>query len=266
MNRGLLATLLVALAAIPAERIFEQRGFFDRLVQRPPTPWQGQARYQPLVDELGPPRYSKRGEELIIRDWFDDRRGGFFLDVGASHHRINSNTYYLEKHLGWRGIAVDALADYEPGYLEHRPATRYFTFFVSDRSDERALFFVHRINKRLSTGVQQLAQSWEEEQSGAATPEGRSHQEIEVPTITLNDLLDHAGVTGIDLLSMDIEMWEPQALAGFDVERFSPQLVCIEAHPAVRDAIAAYFASHGYERIEEYLAYDSGNWYFTPRE
>ncbi len=227
--------------------------------------WLEPARYQPLADRLGPPLYSKQGEELMIRDWFDDRRDGFFLDVGASHYQINSNTFYLEKHLGWRGIAVDALAEYEPEYLTYRPATLFFTFFVSDRSDERAPFFVHSVNRRLSTGSGSLAEAWDDQDLDIPAPEGWDHEQIEVPTITLNDLLDHAGVARIDLLSMDIEMWEPQALAGFDIRRFAPQLVCIEAHPEVRDAISAYFADAGYQRIEKYLAYDSGNWYFRPQ-
>jgi hypothetical protein len=30
------------------------------------------------------------------------------------------------------------------------------------------------------------------------------------------------------------------------------------------DAVMAYFASHGYERLERYLEYDPINWYFAP--
>ena len=249
----LLLVLLLSVAAVFALRFLEHRDLYDQLLRDTIPARDDQARYQALVDKLGsPPLYSKRAEELIIRDWFEDRRGGYFLDVGANHHRINSNTYYLERHLGWSGIAVDAIADYERGYVEHRPATRYFTFFVSDQSDELATFFVIQANKRLSSGEQRVAKNW-------------AHQEIEVPTITLTDLLDHAEVSSIDLLSMDIELWEPRALAGFDIERFAPQLVCIEAHTGVQDALTTYFAEHGYERIEKYLEYDVDNWYFRPK-
>jgi hypothetical protein len=64
---------------------------------------------------------------------------------------------------------------------------------------------------------------------------------------------------------MDIEGSEPTALAGFDIERFRPELVVIEAAPDNRAAIAAYFAAHGYERIDAYLEHDAFNWYFRPR-
>ena len=45
--------------------------------------------------------YSQHGEELIIRDFFQDRRDGVFLDVGAAWPVHYSNTYYLESELGW---------------------------------------------------------------------------------------------------------------------------------------------------------------------
>ncbi len=53
------------------------------------------------VLESGKALYSQGKEELIIRDFFEDRRSGFFLDVGSYQWKKLSTTYYLEKHLGW---------------------------------------------------------------------------------------------------------------------------------------------------------------------
>ncbi len=58
---------------------------------------------------------------------------------------------------------------------------------------------------------------------------------------------------------MDIEGAEPLALRGFDVNRFEPELICIEAKPPNREMIRKYFADHGYEQIEKYLEYDMTN-------
>ena len=85
-----------------------------------------------------------------------------------------------------------------------------------------------------------------------------------MPTITLNELLKAQGVIQLDFLSMDIEGAEPQALAGFDIERFRPELVCIEASTDNRDALLGYFKEHDYERIIAYAPNDSVNWYFRP--
>ena len=85
-----------------------------------------------------------------------------------------------------------------------------------------------------------------------------------VPTIRLTDLLTRAGVSHIDLLSVDVELAEPKVLAGFDIDRFKPALVCIEAHPQVRQRILDYFAAHGYVAVGRYLRADLQNLYFTP--
>jgi Methyltransferase FkbM domain len=85
-----------------------------------------------------------------------------------------------------------------------------------------------------------------------------------VPTITMNDLLSRAKVEKIDYLSIDIELYEPKALAGFDVRRFNPRLVCIEALLPVRQQILNYFAQNGYVINGRYLRADRENLYFVP--
>src|SRR5688572_649659 len=70
----------------------------------------------PLIEKYGPAPFSSHEEDLFIRDFFQDRRGGVFLDVGSGHYRNRSNTYYLESALGWSGIAVDAQAKYTADY------------------------------------------------------------------------------------------------------------------------------------------------------
>ena len=193
-------------------------------------------------------RYSQFDEELIIRHFFADRRGGFFVDVGCSWPDRASTTYYLEKHLGWRGFGIDALPEYAPAWLKKRPGARFFQFAVSDRSDELVTFYRARHAPNSSTN------------ENLAAVAGKM-KAIEVPTITLTDLLDRNGVEKIDFLSMDIEGSEPKALEGFEIGRFAPQLVAIEMGYN-REIIADYFARNGYERIDAYIARDMSNWYF----
>ena len=80
----------------------------------------------------------------------------------------------------------------------------------------------------------------------------------------LNKLLEAERISAIDFLSMDIELAEPKALAGFDIERFRPTFVCIEAHVEVRQQILDYFARHHYVLVGRYLRADDHNLFFTP--
>jgi FkbM family methyltransferase len=205
------------------------------------------------LDRYAPKVYSEGNEEVIIRHFFADRRNGFFLDVGAYDYKDKSNTYYLEKNLGWRGIAIDANAEFAQGYLENRPNTRFFAVFVSDRSDEMADFYIVRDPGHLtkSTAVPSFI-------------EGRKSEKKVIPTVKLDDLLAKLDVRKVDFFNLDIELWEPHALAGFDIEKYRPDLVCVEAHPPVQLQLLKYFGEHGYRRLDQYLLFDKRNWYFAP--
>jgi FkbM family methyltransferase len=197
--------------------------------------------------------HSQGKEELIIRDFFGDRREGFFVDVGCAWPVIYSNTYYLEKQLGWSGIAIDALPEFEPSWKKRRPKSKFFNYLITDHSDSREPFYRSELK-----GISSIRKPV----TGPAGNE-RAFEEIQVPTITLTDLLEQNGVSKIDFLSIDIEGAELLALAGFDIGRFKPELICIEAKPANREKILEYFAANEYERIDRYLAYDRTNYYFA---
>lgn len=203
----------------------------------------------------GPDHYSEREEEWLIRDYFQDRRGGIFVDVGANHYKLASKTYYLESHLGWSGLAIEPQQQFAEDYRTHRPQTKFLSFFVSDQSNELAKLYV--------TGRSSLVASSDKafvEQFGTIA------EVRDVPTITLTDLLEAEGITHIDFLSMDIELHEPKALAGFDIQRFRPSLVCIEGLLPVRQDILNYFARNGYVLLGKYMWADLENLYFVPVE
>jgi len=93
---------------------------------------------------------------------------------------------------------------------------------------------------------------------------GLKPEPFDVPTVTLNDVLDQAGIARVDFVSMDIENAEPSALKGFDIHRFRPELLCVEAHPEIRQWLLNYFHAHNYVVVGKYLPFDSVNLYFAP--
>lgn len=206
-----------------------------------------------LTSRYGTKKYSEQVEELVVRDYFGDERGGVFLDVGAGDAFQGSTTAYLELFLGWRGIAVDADQTHSESYVASRPGTRFFSFFAGQTDDSKVQF--HRNLDRWGSSSQSLE---------AATKLGGKVETIEVPTITLNTLLERTGTRRIDFLSMDIEGSEPAALAGFDIERYGPRLACIEFHPPGVPAIDEYMRAHGYSRLARYSTVDFANAWYAP--
>ena len=205
-----------------------------------------------LVERYGRPKYSQYFEETIARDFFNDERGGVFLDVGAGDALFNSTTAYLEKELGWTGIAIDAEPKHLESFLRERRGSRFFAYFVGDKDGAHVPFYVNDVEWRLSSGSKPFADDM-----------GKNHA-VEVPTITLNTLLQREKIGRIDFLSMDIEQGEPVALAGFDIRKYRPRLVCIEMQNATRDRIHEYMARNGWIEIEKYRQWDSVNRYYTP--
>lgn len=203
----------------------------------------------------GPDHYTEREEEWFIRDFFQDRRGGFFVDVGANHYQEASKTYFLEKMLAWNGLAIEPQQQYAADYVTHRPRTRFFSLFVSDASDQTAQLYVLKKLPLIASSDLDFIKQF-----------GNPDEVRQVPTVALNDLLDREGVKSFDFLSMDIELHEPEALKGFEIERFKPALVCIEALLPVRQRILDYFATHRYVVVGKFVWVDRENLYFMPLE
>lgn len=127
----------------------------------------------------------------------------------------------------------------------------FVPLFVSDVSNQQATLYV--------TGNDLVASSSRAftEAFGTVTP-------TPAITTTLDDVLDRLQIPSVDFLSMDIELAEPQALAGFSIAKFRPKLVAVEAHPPIRQIILDYFTKHQYSLVGKYWQVDSENFWFAP--
>ena len=167
-------------------------------------------------------------------------------------YKENSTSYTLETTLGWSGIAVEPQGRFAADYARFSPRTRFVQAFASDRAGSTTLY--------VPNGISGLASS----DPGYVPSPTFGKTSMQVPMLTLDATLEKGGVDHLDFVSMDIENAEPQALAGFRIDRYRPRLVCIEAHFAVRQAILDYFAAHGYVLVGKYWNVDLLNMYFMP--
>lgn len=212
--------------------------------------------FDKLLNE-GESVYGQEKQELIIRHFFRDRKGGYFVDVGCWLPKQASTTYYLEHHLGWSGLAVDASEKYGAAWKLERPKSAFYAYAVTDKSGETITFYEAG---PISSTEHENIEAWEKR-----LDRGVKTREIRVPTITIDDLLEREGVEKIDFLSIDINGTEPTAMAGFDIQRYHPELVHIEVHKRNEKILSDYFETNGYRRIDRYLENDPTNWYFTPK-
>jgi FkbM family methyltransferase len=244
--------ILVAPIVVLSSMLSYKVGVADTQVKLLPFISRDNEEIEALEHKYGPSRFTQGVEEWILKDFFQNRRNGIFVDVGANHHQTGNNTYYLETVMGWSGVAIEPQVKFAAGYREHRPRTTFLPLFISDVSDEQATLYVTANNDLVSSGVREFTQSW-----GDVTP-------TITTTATLDDVLDRLKIERVDFLSMDIELAEPKALAGFSIERFAPALVAIEAHPPVRQQILDYFVRNGYIPVGRYWRADTNNFWFAP--
>lgn len=45
---------------------------------------------------------------MVLRRFFEQKKKGFYVDIGAHHPKRFSNTYYFYR-IGWSGINIDAM-------------------------------------------------------------------------------------------------------------------------------------------------------------
>jgi FkbM family methyltransferase len=166
--------------------------------------------------------FSQNGEDLLIRDFFKSNTGTF-IDIGASHPFIINNTYLLYK-LGWRGINVEPNR-YLYNRLKHFRPEDINLNLGAGRHDGKALFYRFWPSV-LSTFSHQTCLSLIEQ----------GHKLIEVyPTelVTLGSLSKQVSGT-VDLLSIDVEGYEMEVLAGANWNEFRPKMIVIETKNPAR--------------------------------
>ena len=202
--------------------------------------------------------FSQEGEDRLLARYFGGSGSGFYIDVGAHHPFIYSNTQIFYDN-GWRGINIDAL----PGSM--RPFAR---FRPRDINLEIAIGQTRSVSKFYVFNVPALNTFDEELARSRDNAPFKIERVIEIPLLPLAEILDEhlpAG-TDIDFLSVDVEGWDLEVLKSNDWTRFRPKVVLAELFgstigEASSDPLFFYLASVGYEPLAKTI----NTWLFVDR-
>ena len=86
--------------------------------------------------------YSMDKEDLVVEEYFKNKKKGFYVDVGCYHPLQRSNTMLLYQK-GWRGINIDVDHHTIEIFNYLRPKDYNKQIAVSDKSGEVDLYFYH---------------------------------------------------------------------------------------------------------------------------
>lgn len=166
--------------------------------------------------------YAYTGEDRIIESLLKPfiTYNGFYVDVGCNHPRFISNTFLLYRR-GWRGICIDANAALIKKYRYIRPRDEAVCALVSDKKEEKE--FVELTNNVLSSVETEHLEDWQSKGQQVIA----KHR---MQTCTLTEILDKNNAPAmIDILSVDVEGYDWEALRSWDFERYIPRMIVVEA-------------------------------------
>lgn len=150
---------------------------------------------------------------------------GVFLEIGANDGFTQSNTYYLERALGWSGILVEAVPSLYHRCRRLRRASRTVNTACVAPGAPSEVEVVDLDLMSVTLGQQDAADERARVSRGAGAT-------ITVPATTLSGVIDDCGHDHVDFMSVDVEGAEVSVLSGLDLTRHAPTWLLVEtAHP-----------------------------------
>lgn len=201
----------------------------------------GVANYEWMNTLLSKSRSQLR-QDLFVLSEVGCKRGGYFVEFGATDGIYLSNTHLLEAEFSWTGILAEPARVWGKQLKANRPNASIETLCVWKDSNS-ILVFNETDNPGLST-IDSFRDNDYHRHSRSAV------EKYEVHTISLNDLLiKHRAPKYIDYLSIDTEGSEYDILSAFNFNEFSIGIITVEHnYTPQRDLIFALLTSHGYKR------------------
>lgn len=157
--------------------------------------------------------YGQVGADLLINQFLQNKETGFYVDVGCNDPEIYSNTrFFYEK--GWHGLAIDAI-DKKAQWADQRPRDTFVQEVVGNGEEVTFNYFKE---DALST----INQSVWNEKCGYGLD-----YSIKVKTKPLSQILEEHNVSWVDLLCVDVEGHDLEALQTHNWD-IMPKMVIVE--------------------------------------
>lgn len=215
--------------------------------------------YRQLRRLRAPRRPGLNGFDTRLEAHLDVSRPGFFVELGANDGYSQSNTWFLEKEFGWRGVLIEPSPAEFIRLLQNRSGANQF-FCAACLGFDHADGFVRMRYSGLMTvtdGDTDLPDSGDlhTERGRRFLPERVRPFDFAAVSRTLQSILDEAEAPPmIDILSLDVEGFELAVLKGVDHARTRFGHLLIESRSP--DAAEAYLDGHGYAFVEQLSHHD----------
>jgi len=181
---------------------------------------------------------------------------GFFIEAGANDGFKQSNTYYLERFQGWRGILVEAIPELYQKCVRKRPKSTVFNCALVPHDYEgSSIEMIYADLMSLVKGAQKTPEADAKHVEKIVQRQNIVPYEVRVPARTLTSILDECSVGEIDLFSLDVEGFELGVLQGLDFNKYRPKYMLIEARfrQEIEEYILEFYTNVDQLSFHDYL-------------
>jgi len=181
------------------------------------------------------------GEDLQVKKYFNNKKDGFYIDVGAYHPVHRNNTMLLYEN-GWEGINID-ISYFSIKLFKHlRPKDTNLNLAISKTNGYVEMYY----QKKLS----QLPTIKKENANNVFTGKIKNKK---ILSKTLTEVLNKSKYSEkkIDFLDIDAEGADLDVLESLDFSKYSPELICVEyiGKDKKDSNIFKFLINNGYENI-----------------
>ena len=195
----------------------------------------GQRNEMTFLEKIYYERYTKKSYslsnvDLIIDYLFKNINKGVYIDLGCNHPIKFNNTYLLYKR-GWSGINIDSDFDSIKLFNKFRSNDFNVRNIVSDDESVKKLYYYHK-RSALNTLSKDLVDSRTSKPSKI----------IEEKSVTLNKIIEDSPYQNskINLLSVDIENHEFEALKNFNFLKYKVDVLAVESTDTSQKKLEMY--------------------------
>ena len=170
----------------------------------------------------------KNQDDWIIKEIFNFKKNGFFVDLAASDGVSINNTFLLEKYLDWNGICIEPLPRHYNELKKNRKCI--LVNECVDSTTHTVEFISNKGVRGLANGILDTDMDNNYKIRGGLIKQAfNKNTVIKMKTKTLEEILDENNAPKIiDYLSLDVEGAETRIMENFPFTRYKFLSMTIE--------------------------------------